>query len=246
VILPASIFLERLEDVVSGAGLAKTVVGLCRPMVDPIFDTKHPGDALILLAQAMGDSMAESFAWDSYDACLEEVAEKVWESLSEDGYVLIDDKPPVGTPTTDFTFLASAPKVEAPMEDNGLTLVPIDKMRLAGGSMISSPFAVKTVSDKVLLGKYSVVEINPATAGALKDGDVAVLKTAAGTAKVKIGYNEGIMPGVIGMPRGLGRAFNNPYVAGKGANVNDLIGPVIEPGSGLDAAFGIKATLSKA
>jgi hypothetical protein len=35
-------------------------------------------------------------------------------------------------------------------------------------------------------------------------------------------------------------------VAGKGANVNDLIGPVIEPGSGLDAAFGIKATLSKA
>nr|WP_319491366.1 menaquinone reductase molybdopterin-binding-like subunit QrcB [uncultured Desulfobacter sp.] len=246
VILPASIFLERLEDVVSGAGLAKTVVGLCRPMVAPIFDTKHPGDALILLAQAMGDSMAESFAWDSYDACLEAVAEKVWESLSEDGYVLIDDKPPVGTPTTDFTFLASAPKVEAPVEEGDLTLVPVDKMRLAAGSMISSPFAIKTVSDTVLSGKYSVVEINPATAGALKDGDIAVLKTAAGTAKVKIGYNEGIMPGVIGMPRGLGHAFNNPYVAGKGANVNDLIGPVIEPGSGLDAAFGIKAKLSKA
>ena len=42
VILPASIFLERLEDVVSGGGLAKTVVGLCRPMVKPVFDTKHP------------------------------------------------------------------------------------------------------------------------------------------------------------------------------------------------------------
>ncbi len=80
----------------------------------------------------------------------------------------------------------------------------------------------------------------------MKDGDIAVLKTAMGTAKVKIGLNEGMMPGVIGMPRGLGHTFNNPYVAGKGVNVNDLIGPVIEPGSGLDAAFGVKASLSKA
>nr|WP_320193725.1 menaquinone reductase molybdopterin-binding-like subunit QrcB [uncultured Desulfobacter sp.] len=246
VVLPASIFLERLEDVASGAGLAKTVVGLCRPMVKPIFDTKHPGDALILLAQAMGDSMAESFAWDSYDACLEEVTEKVWDTLSEDGYVVIDDKPPVGTPTTDFTFLASATKVAETMGEGDYTLVPVDKMRLAGGSMASSPFAVKTVSDTVIAGKFSVVEINPASAGALKDGDIAVLKTAMGTAKVKIGLNEGIMPGVIGMPRGLGHTFNNPYVAGKGVNVNDLIGPVIEPGSGLDAAFGVKASLSKA
>jgi hypothetical protein len=132
------------------------------------------------------------------------------------------------------------------MGEGDYTLVPVDKMRLAVGSMISSPFAVKIISDKVLSGKYSVIEINPATAGILKDGDIAVLKTAMGKALVKIGFNEGILPGVIGMPRGLGHAFNNPYVAGKGVNVNDLIGPVIEPGSGLDAAFGIKATLSKA
>jgi len=246
VILPASIFLERLEDVVSGAGLAKTVVGLCRPMAKPVFDTKHPGDTLIRLAQAMGDSIAEGFSWDSYEACLEEVTGDIWDTLSDDGYVVIDDKPPVGTPATDFTFLASAPKIDVPMGEGDFTLVPVDKMRLAGGSMTSSPFAVKTVSDTVLSGKYSVVEINPATAGALKEGDIAVLKTAMGKVKVKIGLNEGIMPGVIGMPRGLGHAFNNPYVAGKGVNVNDLIGPVIEPGSGLDAAFGIKATLSKA
>lgn len=246
VILPASIFLERLEDVVSGAGLAKTVVGLCRPMVKPVFDTKHPGDTLILLAQAMGAGMAQSFAWESYAACLEDVTEKIWDNLSGDGYVVIDDKPPVGTPATDFTFLVSAPKAAVSNGEGKYTLVPVDKMRLAGGSMTSSPFAVKTVPDTVLSGKYSVVEINPATAGVLKDGDIALLKTAMGTAKVKIGFNEGILPGVIGMPRGLGHAFNNPYVAGKGVNVNDLIGPVIEPGSGLDAAFGIKASLSKA
>ncbi len=246
VILPASIFLERLEDVPSGAGLPKTVVGLCRPMVKPAFDTKHPGDALILLAQAMGDSIAAGFEWESYDACLEEAAQDNWDTLSEEGYIVIEDKPPVGMPATDFNFLSSGPAAIQPMGEGDFTLVPVDNMRLAGADTASSPFAIKTVSDRVLTGKSIVVEINPASAGSLKDGDFAVLKTAVGTAKVKIGLNEGIQPGVIGMARGLGHKCNNPYVAGKGVNVNDLIGPVIEPGSGLDAAFGIKATLSKA
>jgi len=64
--------------------------------------------------------------------------------------------------------------------------------------------------------------------------------------KVKVNFNEGIMPGVIGMLRGLGQTFDNKFVSNKGVNVNDLIGPVIESGSGLDAAFGITAKISKA
>jgi hypothetical protein len=54
------------------------------------------------------------------------------------------------------------------------------------------------------------------------------------------------MPGVIGMVTGLGHTFDNKYVSNKGVNINDLIGQVIEPDSGLDAAFGIKASISKA
>ena len=50
----------------------------------------------------------------------------------------------------------------------------------------------------------------------------------------------------FGMVEGLGHTFDNKYVSNKGINVNDLIGPVIESGSGLDAAFGIKVKISKA
>jgi anaerobic selenocysteine-containing dehydrogenase len=246
VILPASTFLERLEDVPSGAGLAKSVVGLARPMVKPIFNTKHPGDALILLAQAMGGTIAESFEWETYDECLETVAEGIWDGLSEEGYAVLAEGAPFGSPATDFRFLAANPKAIPAQGEGEMTLVPIDNMRLAGAATASSPFAVKTVSDKVLAGKESVVEINPASAGGLKDCGDAVLKTAMGSVRVKVNFNEGIMPGVIGMAKGLGHTFDNPYVGGKGVNVNDLIGPAIEPGSGLDAAFGIKATLSKA
>ncbi|MCG8618571.1 MAG: molybdopterin-dependent oxidoreductase [Desulfobacterales bacterium] len=246
VILPASTFLERLEDVPSQAGLPKRVVGLARPMVKPVFNTKNPGDALIRLAQAMGGTIGESFEWETYDECLEAVAEGIWDSLSEDGYAVISEGAPMGSPATDFGYLASGPAGITAQGDGDFVLVPIDNMRLAGTAPASTPFAIKTVSDRVLAGTDIVVEINPASAKGFKDCGDAVLTTAAGKARVKVNFNEGIMPGVIGMARGLGHSFDNPYVAGKGVNVNDLIAPVVEPGSGLDAAFGIKATLSKA
>ncbi len=246
VILPASTFLERMEDVPTAAGLPKTVVGLARPMVDPVFDTKNPGDALILLAGALGGTIAESFEWETYDEALESVAEGIWDSLSEEGYAVVSEGSPMGTPGTDVSFLASNPATVQAQGDGELLLVPIDNMRLTGTIPAASPFAIKTVSDKVLSGTDIVVEINPATAKGLKDCGDAVLTTPQGKARVKINFNEGIMPGVIGMVKGLGHTFDNPFVAGKGVNVNDLIGPVIEPGSGLDAAFGIKATIKSA
>jgi hypothetical protein len=56
--------------------------------------------------------------------------------------------------------------------------------------------------------------------------------------------SDGIVPGVVAMPRGLGHAEIESYVGGKGINVNELIGPVEDPVSGLDAAWGIRANLT--
>jgi anaerobic selenocysteine-containing dehydrogenase len=246
VILPINTFLESLEDVPSQAGLAKTVIGLTRPVIKPVFDTKDPGDALILLAQALGGTIAENFEWVSYAECLEGVASDIWDALSEEGHVLVSEGAPLGSPSVDFTFLSTNPATIQAQGDSELTLIPIDNMRLTGAVPAVSPFALKTVSDTVLTGTDIVVEINPVTAKGLKDCGDALLTTPVGAVKVKVNFNEGIMPGVIGMVRGLGHTFDNKFVSNKGVNVNDLIGPVIEPGSGLDAAFGITAKISKA
>ena len=48
------------------------------------------------------------------------------------------------------------------------------------------------------------------------------------------------------MARGLGHTAYDAFLAGKGVNINTLIGPVEDPSSGHDAAWGIRATLSKA
>jgi hypothetical protein len=48
------------------------------------------------------------------------------------------------------------------------------------------------------------------------------------------------------MPRGLGHTAFDAYLSNKGVNVNQLIGAVEDPITGLDAAWGIRASLSRA
>ncbi len=243
IILPSHTFLERLEDVASGAGLAKSVVGLSKPVLDPVFDTRHPGDSLLSIAKSLDGGVAENFEWESYDECLEGVTSGIWDSLSEEGFVLLSEDVPSKVAHVNVSFLAANPATIKAQGDYALTLISIDNMRLISAGQAASPFAIKTVADTVLKGKDIVVELNPLTAK-VKEGAYATLTTPKGAARVKIHLNEGIMPGVIGMVEGLGHTFDNKYVSNKGVNVNDLIGPVIESGSGLDAAFGIKAALS--
>jgi len=82
----------------------------------------------------------------------------------------------------------------------------------------------------------------------LREGDKALLVTPKSKATVRVHLFEGVIPDVITMPRGLGHtAFNKEWaLENKGININDLIGPVSDPASGLDMAWGIKAKLNKA
>jgi anaerobic selenocysteine-containing dehydrogenase len=63
---------------------------------------------------------------------------------------------------------------------------------------------------------------------------------------VRVHLSHGIMPGVVAAPRGLGHTAYDDYVAGKGVNVNTLVGAVSDPASGQEAAWGIRASLAKA
>ena len=92
------------------------------------------------------------------------------------------------------------------------------------------------------------VPVNPATAKklGLSAGKSATLTTPRGSAKVKIHLFDGIMPGVIAIPNGLGHTAYDRYLAGKGVNYNMLNQAVEDPATGFNAAWGIRAKLSKA
>ena len=251
VVFPSHMFLERQEDITLCNGLPLDITALSTPMITPIFDTRHPGDSILSLAGAMEGSVAASFPWESYDACLEAVKAPVWENLSQEGVVMKD---PVAlikkVSRVDFSILlkdAVAIGAAGDEKDYPLVLLPVDNMRLSC-QVAASPFAVKTVSDRVLKGTQSFVDINPETAESLgfSQGDDVRITTPVASAAVKVNLCDGIMPGVIAMAQGLGHSMaENRYVGGKGVNVNELVGPVMDAISGLDAAWGIRANLSR-
>lgn len=247
-LLPDHSYLERYQDVPVTAGLPRPVIGLTRPVVSPQFNTRHLGETIIQAAQAIGGSVAESFPWENYEACLEETLAEKWDVLMEEGVWIADDIDTAGDSIQPASLDLPAVQAEGDVGAFPLILIPFDTIRISSGYIGDSPFMIKTVADTVIKGKDGFVEINPQTASqlGLGEGDLATLSTPRGEARVRIHLFEGIKPGVIAMATGLGHTAYDGFLAGKGININELIGPVEDPSSGHDAAWGIRAKLATA
>ncbi len=258
-ILPTHTSLERYEDVPAAAGFPRPILGLCKPAVKPQLDTKHVGDVVIELARAMRRPVAAAFPWAGYEECLKQTLGRGWGTLLKEGFVSDAAFLPSGFETASKKFefqneaIAKLPAfavTAAPGDERSfpLVLIPYDTLRLSAGVVGSPPFLVKALEETVLLKNDGLVEINPATAGplGLSEGAAAVLSTPRGRARVRVHLSDGIQPGLVAMPRGLGHTAYDRFLAGKGININDLIAPVEDPASGFEAGWGVRAQLTKA
>jgi anaerobic selenocysteine-containing dehydrogenase len=248
-VLPEPTYLERWQDVVAPAGFPKPYVGLVQPVTEPLLDTRHAADVLMQIAGALGGSVAESFPWEDYRACLEETYGAQWDALTEESWWVDQGWSPDTTDRMEVPDIAFEPvPAEGDADDYPLLLVPTDAMRMVSGALGNPPFVNKAVPDTVLLKEDVLVEVNPKTAGSLglSQNGVALLTTPKGSARVRVHLFEGIQPGVVALPRGLGHTAYHDYVSGKGVNYNALSAMVEDPVSGLDASWGIRAKLAKA
>ncbi|MEJ2476209.1 MAG: molybdopterin-dependent oxidoreductase [Desulfobacterales bacterium] len=262
-ILPSPIYLEQYEDRPIAAGYPLPIVNLTRPVVEPLFNTRSVGDVVIELARSLGGTVAAAFPWEDYQSCLKETLGDKWTLLNEKGYWSDEKYGSGGQPATFETkssrFEFANDEIDAmtrfaPVEPEGdkaafpLVLVSYDTMRLWNGYIGDPPFVIKIVPDTVLKNNDVLIEVNPATASQLnlKDGQTANLATPRGTARVRVPLFEGIMPGVVALPTGLGHTAYGKFLAGKGANVNSLIGSIEDTATGYDAVWGIRAKLEKA
>ena len=269
-VLPNHHYLERWEDVPTPIGLHKPVLGMCKPVVSPQFDTRHVGDVLLTVAKSLGGSVAEAFPWKDYKSVLKDTMGENWDTLEKTGYVADEGYrwSAFGTPSGKFEFYVSTfdqaglemrkdvgylPHYQ-PIKPDGnavrypLILIPTELMRLADGPIGNPPFCTKALEEDELKGNDLFVEVNPRTAAeyGLSEGRHAVLTTPKGTGKVLIHLSDGIMPGLIGIPKGLGHRAYDDYLAGKGVSANSLISVVEDPVSGLCATWGIRAKLTRA
>lgn len=250
IILPNHSYLERYQDIPVRAGLVKPLINLAKPVAAPQYDTQNVGDVVIKIAKALESPVADAFPWENYEDCLAKTLGDKWESMKEKGF-WTDEAFVPGAGATAFAFPAQLPDAQVLAGDEkamALVLLPKESMRLWGGSVADLPFALKTVPDTDLKGNQAVVEVNPKTGSSLglADGKEALLTTASGSATVTVTFFEGIMEGVVAIPKGLGHTGSEKYIADKGVNTGDLIAPFEDPVSGLDAAFGTRASLKRA
>ncbi len=271
-ILPNHNYLERWEDVPTPVGLQRPVLGLLRPVTSPQFDTRHAGDVLMSIARGLGGAVAEAFPWEDYQTALKEAMGHKWGTMKSAGYAEEAHYQPPGwedafdTSSGKFEFYATAlartgTKMKTdldhlphykPVEPDGdastypLILIPAELMRLASGPVGSPPFCTKTLEENELKGNDLFVEVNPQTAAdyGLAEGKYANLQTPNGNAKVLVHLYDGIMPGVVAIPKGLGHKAYDDYLAGKGVNANSLMGVVEDPITGLCATWGVRAKMT--
>jgi anaerobic selenocysteine-containing dehydrogenase len=259
-ILPNHVYLERFEDLPVMAGTFQPIIGLCQPVVAPLLNTQHLGDTMLQIARSLQGSVAKAFPWNDYESCLMETLGDQWATMSEKGFWASEAATTTrehgfNTPSGKFIlmdgtlgaiFMADAPAASG--GDYPLQLVPYDSIRLSSGYIGATPFMIKAVEETVLKGQEGFAALNPETAIAmgLEQGQPAMLITPVGQAKVRVHLDDGIVPGVVCMPRGLGHTAYDGFLAAKGVNINQLVGTMEDPASGLDAAWGIRAKLVKA
>ena len=258
-ILPDHTNLERYQDVPIRAGVPKQALGLSQPVVEPQFSTQHVGDSLIQIAGAMEGFIADAFKWDDYQSCLKETLFDQWKTLT-DQCIWIDaefspnswskgfDTTSGKFEFTDKIFASGQDHLQGDSEKFPLIFMPYDSIRIANEGIGDPAFMVKTIADTVIKKRDGFIEVHPTTAAklGLKEGAVAKLITPIGESTVRVHLFEGIMPGVVAMPRGLGHTAFDKYLAHKGVNVNQLMASVEDATSGYNAAWGIRARLSKA
>jgi anaerobic selenocysteine-containing dehydrogenase len=79
-LLPDATFLEKwfLESLEPSLGYP--AVGLGRPVIDPLYDTRNVGDVLIELAHRLGDPVVAALPWTDFVAALQERARGLFEA----------------------------------------------------------------------------------------------------------------------------------------------------------------------
>ena len=92
-ILPDHTYLEKTDDVVWPAGLQFPLYGLSRPVVEPLYDTRHSGEIVLETARKLGESVGKAFPWEGYEDVLKTRVKGLFRSGS--GLVNYDGSKPV-------------------------------------------------------------------------------------------------------------------------------------------------------
>jgi molybdopterin-containing oxidoreductase family iron-sulfur binding subunit len=257
-ILPDHTPLEQWGDFRPAAG----VHSLQQPAMNPVFDTRSTGDALLALAHGLGGATAEAFpsqtfqdylkeAWrNTYRQAAADDFEHFWrDSLARGGVWDLSASETGRSPRLslsqqifEFEFPPTSAKTEA---EFFLHVYP--SSRYYDGRGANRPWLHEIPDPITNIVWDSWVEVHPETAGRLNvvEGDVLRVESPAGHVEAPVYVYAGVRPDTVAIPLGLGHESYGRYAKGRGVNPAVLLPVAQDAHSGSRAWSGVTVKLSK-
>ncbi len=287
-VLPDHMSLEKVDEVIWPPGLQYPFYGLSKPIIDPIYNTRHMGDVIIEIAKNIGGNVAKAFPWNKYEDVIKYRVKglvnangsveynsnmpvwqlmknkksikicsnfsKLWKKIKENGFWfkvpdaygklsfstisgkfeffsqrLMQHKRHLKdmgiNKKSDEAFMPHYEEIEVQDYNYPIVMIPYEMINLSTNNTPSPPFVYKTIFDTQLKKDDSFVDINPSLANKLNlsQGDKIIIRSPAGSIKVRVNITELAMPNAVHIPMGFGHQGYDEFIRNKGVNPNNII-----------------------
>ncbi len=255
IILPTSSYLESWGDDIPDPGVGFPVASISQPVVATLYDTLSAGDIMLSLARQVGGELPIQMSWGSTEAFIKARwrdeyerhdaepggagFDEFWQASLEAG---VRGQPGAAsgdqiTPSSAATISAIANPVSefAGREtDYPLVLHPYLTATFLDGRGANLPWLQELPDPLTSVAYGSWAELNPATAEDLgiKEGDMLLVETPAGSVNVPALIFPAIRPGVVAMPIGQGHTSYGRYAKDRGVNPMHLVPMQIDDKAG--------------
>ena len=274
-ILPSHTTLERWVDDVPEPGIGIGVRTLGRPVVEPRWNTRDPGDVLIETARALGGDAAAALPFETMEAAVKESFRSVhaqagadagefdafftkvtaaggWWETAETEAASGQRAEGGGQTTPRVSFVLPAQPV-APRGFSGdagrmpFMLHLYASPAFADGRTAHLPWLQEMPDPMTTVMWGSWVEINPQTAQELEihEGDVLTITSPHGSIELPAFLYPGLRPDVISIPVGQGHTQFGRYAQNVGVNPLRISQSAFDPESGAVVQGGVRVSVAK-
>ncbi|SOB57965.1 Molybdopterin-containing protein family [Pseudodesulfovibrio profundus] len=237
-VLPTPHSYERFDDLASPYGLAAATYSMGAPVSKPTRNVMNAADFVLGLVD---------LGFESYEEVLAAKAEAIgadMDELVEGGAFVMDGGQAIAT-----SLAASVlGKAAVPVKGTGAVgLAPYTLLNVGTANLATTPNAPCTISNNQLVGDYMVVMMDSATAKQLgvDVGSKVKLSGGNGECEALVQIFEGVLPGVVAAPLGMGHTVGDEFSKGKGDNVYKILTVSSEAAIGASTWAGSTVNVAK-
>ncbi len=265
-ILPAHTYLETWGYEFVDPGFGEMTVSAQQPVVQPLYDTRDPGDALLALANAMDGDVVKRLPWPNLVNFIQtrltslqlldgnftaSDTDTFWAAWLQHGGWWSQEAawtPP--TPGEGFgkALAATPPRFAGDAGERPFHLIPIPSVIFGDGRHAGLPWLQEAPDPMTTASWDTWVEINPVTAQQLgvANNDLVTIAADGGEITAIVYLYHGIRPDAVAVPVGQGHEALGRWASQRGANVLSILAPQTDDASGQLAWLDTRVQVTKA